>query len=73
MVEVPPREDAEPDIRFETRPGIQTPRLGDVGTWPLAAGTVDLFADVAILRCARMVAVRVATDKTRPTTRTRRS
>ena len=63
------RDDAEPEIRFETGPGIQTQGdWADVGTWPLGDGTAPLFAYVAILGCSRMVAVRFATDKTRPTT-----
>ena len=33
-----------------------------------SSGTADLFAFVAILGCSRMVAVRFALDKTRPTT-----
>ena len=59
----------EPVLRFETGPGIQTQGdWADVGAWPLGEGTADLFAFVAILGCSRMVALRFATDKTRPTT-----
>ncbi len=59
----------EPALRFETGPGIQTQGdWADVGRWPLGDGTADLFAFVAILGCSRMVALRFATDKTRPTT-----
>ena len=69
VVELRPRDDAEPEIRFETGPGIQTQGdWADLGTWPLGDGAQDLFAFVAILGCSRMVAVRFATDKTRPTT-----
>jgi transposase len=69
VVELRPRDDAEPEIRFETGPGIQTQGdWAELGTWPLGDGAADLFAFVAILGCSRMVAVRFATDKTRPTT-----
>ena len=64
-----PVETAEPELRFETGPGIQTQGdWADVGTWPLGDGASELFAFVAILGCSRMPAVRFATDKTRPTT-----
>lgn len=60
---------AEPVLRFETGPGIQTQGdWADVGAWPLGDGTAPLFAFVAILGCSRMIGVRFATDKTRPTT-----
>ena len=39
-----------------------------MGAWPLGEGTADLFTFVAILGCSRMVGLRFATDKTRPTT-----
>jgi transposase len=69
VVELRPRETAEPEIRFETGPGIQTQGdWADCGVWPLGDGAAELFAYVAILGCSRMVAVRFATDKTRPTT-----
>jgi len=69
VVELRPRDEAEPEIRFETGPGIQTQGdWADCGTWPLGDGAVELFAYVAILGFSRMVAVRFATDKTRPTT-----
>ena len=59
----------EPVLRFETGPGIQTQGdWADVGAWPLGDGTADLFAFVAILGCSRMIGIRFATDKTRPTT-----
>ncbi len=64
-----PATTAEPVLRFETGPGIQTQGdWADVGAWPLGDGTADLFAFVAILGCSRMVGLRFATDKTRPTT-----
>ena len=69
VVELRPRQTAEPEIRFETGPGIQTQGdWTDVGVWPLGDGAVELFAFVAILGYARMLAVRFATDKTRATT-----
>jgi transposase len=64
-----PADGAEPEVRFETGPGIQTQGdWADCGAWPVGDGARDLFAYVAILGCSRMVAVRFATDKTRPTT-----
>jgi transposase len=64
-----PATTAEPVLRFETGPGIQTQGdWADVGAWPLGDGSAPLFAFVAILGCSRMVAVRFALDKTRPTT-----
>jgi len=64
-----PATTAEPVLRFETGPGVQTQGdWADVGAWPLGEGTADLFTLVAILGCSRMVALRFATDKTRPTT-----
>lgn len=69
VVELRPRESAEPEIRFETGPGIQTQGdWTDVGTWPLGEGATPLYAFVAILGYSRMPAVRFATDKTRTTT-----
>lgn len=69
VVELRPADTAEPEIRFETGPGIQTQGdWADCGVWPLGDGAVELFAYVAILGCSRMVAVRFATDKTRLTT-----
>jgi transposase len=69
VVELRPTDEAEPEIRFETDPALQTQGdWTDCGTWPLADGATELFAWVAILGYSRMVAVRFATDKTRPTT-----
>ena len=69
VVVLRPATAAEPVLRFETDPGEQTQGdWADLGTWPLGDSTADLFAFVAILGCSRMVAVRFATDKTRPTT-----
>ena len=69
VVELRPRDEAEPEIRFETDPGHQTQGdWADCGVWPLGDGATELFAFVAVLGFSRMVAVRFATDKTRPTT-----
>lgn len=64
-----PMETAEPEIRFETGPGIQTQGdWTDCGSWPLGDGAAELHAFVAILGFSRMVALHFAVDKTRPTT-----
>jgi transposase len=69
VVELRPSETAEPEVRFETGPGIQTQGdWTDCGVWPLGDGAVELHAFVAILGCSRMVALRFAVDQTRPTT-----
>jgi transposase len=69
VVELRPVESSEPELRFETGPGIQTQGdWADCGTWPLDDGAASLYAFVAILGCSRMVGLRFATDKTRPTT-----
>ena len=64
-----PATTAEPELRFETGPGIQTQGdWTDCGTWPLGDGSAELHAWVAVLGCSRMLAFRFATDKTRRTT-----
>jgi transposase len=64
-----PAETAEPELRFETGPGIQTQGdWTDCGVWPLGEGTATLYAFVAVLGASRMPALRFATDKTRATT-----
>jgi transposase len=69
VVVLRPTETAEPEIRFETGPGIQTQGdWTDCGVWPLEDGSVELHAFVALLGFSRMVAVRFATDQTRATT-----
>jgi transposase len=58
----------DPEIRFETDPGVQTQAdWAHLGVWPLADGMVELHAMVAILGCSRAPAIRFATDCTRPT------
>ena len=69
VVELRPHQTAEPEVRFETGPGIQTQGdWTDCGSWPLGDGSASLYAFVAILGDSRMLAVRFATDKTRTTT-----
>jgi transposase len=69
VVELRPTETGEPEIRFETGPGIQTQGdWADCGTWPLGDGVAELHVYVVILGFSRMVALRFATDQTRPTT-----
>ncbi len=69
VVTLRPTDTAEPELRFETGPGVQTQGdWTDCGTWPLGDGTADLHAWVAILGFSRMLAFRFATDKTRRTT-----
>ena len=69
VVELRPPETSEPELRFETGPGIQTQGdWTDCGVWPLGDGATELHAFVAILGASRMVALRFATDQTRPTT-----
>lgn len=42
-----PREEVEPEIRFETDPALQTQGdWADCGVWPLGDGAVELFAYV---------------------------
>lgn len=58
----------DPEIRFETGPGVQTQAdWADMGLWPLGKEMVELSAMVAILGCSRAPALRFATDQTRPT------
>lgn len=65
----PAEEPTEPQVRFETDPGVQVQAdWADCGCWLLGDELIPLYAFVAILGFSRMVAVRFATDKTRPTT-----
>ena len=58
----------DPEIRFETGPGVQTQAdWATLGLWPLGEQLVELQAMVAILGCSRAPAMRFAVDKTRPT------
>lgn len=58
----------DPEIRFETDPGIQTQAdWAHLGAWPLGESMVELHAMVTILGCSRAPAIRFATDCTRPT------
>lgn len=59
----------DPDIRFETGPGLQAQAdWAELGLFPLGEQMVELNAMVAILGCSRAPAIRFATDRTRPTT-----
>ena len=58
----------DPEIRFETGPGVQTQAdWAHMGVWPLGDGMVELCAMVAILGFSRAPAIRFATDTTRAT------
>jgi transposase len=67
---VRPRDvDLDPTVRFETEPGVQVQvDWTDCGSWLLGSELRRLHALVEILGYSRMVAVRFATDTTRPTT-----
>jgi transposase len=63
-----PAEVRDPEIRFETDPGVQTQAdWAILGTWPVDGEPAALSAMVAILGCSRAPAIRFATDRTRPT------
>jgi transposase len=60
---------ADPEVRFETDPGVQVQAdWADCGQWLVGEQLCTLHALVAVLGFSRMVAVRFATDTTRPTT-----
>ena len=64
-----PAEIKEPEIRFETAPGVQVQiDWTTLGHWSLGTDVVELKALVAILGFSRMVAIAIATDQTRATT-----
>jgi transposase len=68
-----PAQVRDPEIRFETDPGVQTQAdWAHLGVWPLGKGMVELHAMVAILGCSRAPAIRFATDCTRRTSFERR-
>jgi transposase len=57
----------DPEIRFETDPGLQTQAdWAHLGLWPVGAELVELSAMVAILGYSRAPAIRFAVDRTRP-------
>jgi transposase len=63
-----PAEVRDPEIRFETDPGVQTQAdWAILGTWPVDGEPAALSAMVAILGCSRAPAIRFATDRTRVT------
>ncbi|MEO8898457.1 MAG: IS21 family transposase [Candidatus Dormibacter sp.] len=56
----------EPEVRFETLPGVQTQAdWKHLGRWPLGEDLVELHAMVAILGSSRMPAIRIASSCTR--------
>lgn len=58
----------DPQIRFETDPGVQTQAdWATLGHWPLGDKMVELHVMVAILGCSRAPAMRFALDTTRLT------
>jgi len=58
----------DPEIRFETDPGVQTQAdWAILGAWPVDGEPAELSAMVAILGCSRAPAIRFATDRTRAT------
>jgi transposase len=60
---------ADPQVRFETDPGVQVQAdCADCGQWLIGGQLCTLHALVVVLGFSRMVAVRFATDTTRLTT-----
>ena len=56
----------EPEVRFETSPGMQTQAdWKHIGSWPLGDEMVELHAMVAVLGHSRRPAIRMATCCTR--------
>ena len=67
--ELRPAAGHEPDVRFETDPGLQVQvDWAHFGSFPLGAEMADLFGLVAVLGCSRAPTIRFALDRTRPTT-----
>jgi len=65
---VRPAQVRDPEIRFETDPGLQTQAdWAILGPWPLDGAMVELSVMVAILGCSRAPAIRFAADRTRKT------
>ena len=63
-----PSQVRDPEIRFETDPGLQTQAdWAILGLWPLEGTLVELSAMVTILGWSRAPAVRFAADRTRVT------
>ena len=68
LMSLRPPEAKDPEIRFETGPGIQTQAdWAHLGLWPLGASMAELHAMVAILGFSRAPAIRFAVDCTRIT------
>jgi transposase len=64
-----PQQTREPEIRFETNPGVQLQAdWAHFGSFPLDDALIDLYGLVAILGYSRAPAIRFATDRTRQTT-----
>jgi transposase len=65
----PADEHADPPLRFETDPGVQSQAdWAHCRRWLLGGELVELYALVVVLGYSRMIAVRFATDTTRRTT-----
>jgi len=61
-----PRVVREPEVRFETLPGVQVQAdWKHLGRWPLGDELVELHAMVAVLGHSRMPAIRIAASCTR--------
>jgi transposase len=64
-----PQQAQEPEIRFETAPGVQVQAdWAHFGRFPLGDDHVELYGLVAILGYSRAPVIRFATDRTRQTT-----
>jgi transposase len=69
LVGLRPPQVHEPELRFETDPGVQLQAdWAHFGLFPLEGRLVELYGLVAILGYSRAPAVRFATDRTRQTT-----